>query len=232
METFNDSPKAVDTKTMDQIVIKEINTVKADKVAKYFKRRRDPKQKIQSEKEIILETPSPLKSYKNTDIRSLIVPLNTTEISAGTFKNCLKLETVIINENCELIRTGAFDNCPKLKCVLIPKYCKVLPKAFIECKTSKLMYEQGSKNIPLDALTYNKAFKLKKLNKFIKDIHNFTFILPNNVEPSVYQHTFEFINVCINVDKTVKLKKMLINKDFEKYQDIIKYIKNSKVSKK
>lgn len=228
METFNDSPKTVDTKTMDQIVIKEINTVKADKVVKSFKRRKAPKQKIQHEEEIVLETQFPLKSYKNTDIQNLIVPLNTTEISTETFKNCLKLETVIINENCELIKTGAFDNCPKLKCVLIPKCCKVLPKAFIKCETSKIMYEQGSKNIPLDALTYNKAFKLKKLNNFIKDMHNFTIVLPNNIEPNVYQHVFEFIDICLNVDKTIELKKMFKTKDFEKYQDILKYIKFSK----
>lgn len=90
-------------------------------------------------------------SFSNTNIKSIILPMDMINIPISSFEGCSNLEYINIPVNVETIENSAFKNCTNLKTVIIYSYVDILSNAFsgcisLECVTNAYYIDSIGRN--------------------------------------------------------------------------------------
>ncbi len=72
---------------------------------------------------------------KGTNRKIVKIPKRVIAIGQGAFKNCEKIEKVILSEGLKLIGDDSFENCISLKEIVIPNGVIIGERAFMGCKS-------------------------------------------------------------------------------------------------
>ena len=91
-------------------------------------------------------------AFKNTKIKTVILPKTITELGDSAFYNCTSLESIALNEGLSTISDGALGGQSKLMEITIPaSVAKMSEGAFWNCTTLKAVKFEG--NAPEDYRT-------------------------------------------------------------------------------
>lgn len=107
-------------------------------------------------------------AFSGKNIVSLEIPGSIKQIEEGTFKNCNRLEKIILNEGIEVIGSEAFGECSLLKRIVIPASVRRIESyAFANCENLVEIVLLGNPHISpsaFDGSEYQKRIQRKKLH--------------------------------------------------------------------
>ena len=139
-------------------------------------------------------------AFSGSNLTTINIPDNVTELGVGVFENCKKLETVKMSENVSIISEKTFLNCSKLENFILPVAVKQIDKnAFGSVGFEKIMKYNGKfngvntlfihENSSLTTIK-NDAFEVSKWNNG-STTNNLTEVyLPKNLVISDQQYNF------------------------------------------
>ena len=182
-------------------------------------------------------------TFSNSNVESIAILENITEIERYSFNQCISLQNVIIKGKIKSLNNGTFNGCKSLISVELPESISIIDElAFGSCESLKTInFPSSLEVINHNAFIYCKSLKSITLPNKLKYIGGCAFgncesleklILPNSVETVVegaFNNCISLLEVTLSTSMTYidyglfdncsSLSKIIITKN-------IKYINN------
>lgn len=115
--------------------------------------------------------------FKNSLIRSVVIPNSVIEIKESAFENCINLEEVKFTNDLVNLSKSSFRMCEKLNNVIVPKELKELPDFIFEkCNSlTNVVLPNGLKKIGVGSFQKCKSLKNIELPESIVEIKTQAF---------------------------------------------------------
>ncbi len=135
------------------------------------------------------------RSFFWAGIKTLVTPKDIKEITAYSFANCRKLQTVTINDGCTKICDGAFSNCMELTEISIPHTVTSLGKeCFKNCSELKtIILPDKIKVLPSNAFENCKTLETVVLPENLEVIEENCFSGCTNLKNIILPHSLKSI---------------------------------------